>query len=97
FGHKSLVEFFMNIPDHIIAHDHRERTPLHWAALGGRVCILKMLFGKRNTIQAQDKIGRTALHCAASEGHTHAVRWLIENDADYLEKDQRKRTPLKLA
>lgn len=75
-------------------------TPLFLAVdpLGaGGLAVMKMLLDQGADVDARNKIGRTALHRAASRGDEKAVRLLLKHGADVKVKDKKGRTPLDLA
>jgi len=72
-------------------------TPLHYAALNGRVDIVATLLEHGADPNVQDKFGRTPLHLAASEGRVDVVRLLLERGADPTVKDKDGDTPLDIA
>ena len=69
------------------------QTPLHLAATGGHIEIVRLLLEKGADINARDIKG-TPLHWAASRGHLEVVRWLVENGADINARDEDGRTAL---
>lgn len=52
---------------------------------------------QKNRASVQFVSGRTALHCAASQGHEAIVKLLLENGADVMVNDNAGRTALSLA
>lgn len=71
--------------------------PLHYAAATGsqRICETLVALAPSSCAE-RDKVGLTALHLAAVMGHTHVVKFFIEessSDLNTVAKD-RKRTPL---
>ncbi|NAZ34551.1 MAG: hypothetical protein GU356_09810 [Pyrobaculum sp.] len=72
-------------------------TPLHLAALNGRVDIVATLLEHGADPNVQDKFGRTPLHLAASEGRVEVVRLLLERGADPNAKYEDGWTPLHVA
>eukprot|EP00118_Oscarella_pearsei_P027028 m.310673 g.310673 ORF g.310673 m.310673 type:complete len:1006 (+) comp53700_c0_seq1:60-3077(+) len=57
-------------------------TPLHAAALEGKVDCIAVLIDSGSLVNLQDEDGWTALHAAASQGHPEAVRYLLDCGAD---------------
>ncbi len=72
-------------------------TPLHLAALNGRVDIVASLLEHGADPNVQDKFGRTPLHLAALNGHVDVVRLLLEHGADPTVKNKDGDTPLDIA
>ena len=76
-------------------------TPVHYAAGGGFLDIVKLLVAKgaRHGSDAADKkSGRTSLHWAARQGRTEVCRYLVTELAHPLEvKAKDDTTPLQLA
>jgi cytohesin len=72
-------------------------TPLHLAALNGRVDIVATLLEHGADPNVQDKFSRTPLHLAALNGHIDVVRLLLEHGADPNAKDEGGWTPLHYA
>jgi Kinesin motor domain/Ankyrin repeats (3 copies)/Ankyrin repeat len=60
------------------AEDKMGRTPLLYAARGGRLKVCKYIVKCGGDISACDKDGRNALHYAARRGHLDVVQWLID-------------------
>ena len=83
--------------DDDIARILDERYPLMKSAKTGRLDevkrLLKIEVFKRNVNQ-QDEDGNTALIFAAEQGHEDILNLLLENGADPLLSDFKKRTPL---
>ncbi|KAE9123954.1 hypothetical protein PF010_g6197 [Phytophthora fragariae] len=57
------------------------RTPLHWAAVVGKVQAAKMLLVKGTNPNAKDRDGRTPLHWAARNNHHEVVSLLLAYNA----------------
>ncbi|KLU86997.1 hypothetical protein MAPG_06003 [Magnaporthiopsis poae ATCC 64411] len=73
-------------------------TPIHHAAIRGKVRILKLLLKKGNpNLEKKDRKGRTALHHAVKKGHLEAVEVLLANGALVDAKNEASFTPLTFA
>lgn len=85
----------------------RGRTPLRQAAAHGFTDVVSKLLNyiveaedvdKAAIInQVDERKGRSALHCAAFEGQTEAVRLLLEHKADPSIRDKNEKTALDIA
>merc|ERR1712094_98850 len=69
---------------------------LHVAANKARTEILGLLAGGAN-VNLQNKLGQTALHCAAGYGHVSVVSSLVEKGVDKGITDLEGNTPEALA
>ncbi len=69
-------------------------TPLHLAALNGRVDIVTLLLEHGSDPNAQVESGKTPLHLAASKGHVDVAKLLLEHGADPNAQDKHGNTPL---
>jgi len=65
----------------IDAKDNDDDSPLHKAALCGRMDCVKFLLTRGVDINAQGCSCRTPLVCAANEGHTEIVALLLNSGA----------------
>jgi len=63
-------------------------TPLHWAALGGKVDVGEVLIAHGAKIDAGDSSGVTPLHCAAVNGHKAIAELLVAHGADLAARDK---------
>ncbi len=70
------------------------RTPLHWAAWGGRVEIVRMLIDAGANVNVQDEWGNTPLHEATSLGRVEIAQMLIDARANVNVQDNDGGTPL---
>lgn len=75
---KALLE---KDPELVNAKDKNGRTPLHWAARGVHLEIIRLLISKGVDVNTKDNNNITALHSTASRGHKEATKLLIENGA----------------
>lgn len=75
--------------------DCNERHPIHWAAVEGKVKMVRLL---KDDIGLTDRFGWTALHLAAIYEHKHLLRYITQDHAERMNTgDSRLRTPLHLA
>jgi uncharacterized protein len=72
-------------------------TPLHYAATGGHVAIMKQLLESYAFIDAQSPNGSTPLMMAAMYGSSAAVQLLLDEGADTAMKNQLGMTALDFA
>lgn len=72
-------------------------TPLHYAATGGHVAIMKQLLEHYAFIDAQSPNGSTPLMMAAMYGSSDAVQLLLDEGADTAMKNQLGMTALDFA
>jgi ankyrin repeat protein len=71
--------------------------PLAWAACNGRVGMVRLLVQRGASIHATGDHGRTALYCAAEEGHEEIVAYLLSQGAQADITDCGGMTPLTMA
>ncbi len=81
-------------PALITAADPAGRTPLHYAALGGRADAVTLLLSRGAEVNAIDQQSRTPLHLAARHLRLEALQALLTAGADAAAKDAEGRTPL---
>ena len=72
-------------------------TPLHYAATGGHLDIMRLLLEEHAFIDAQSPNGTTPLMMAASYGTPEAVKLLIEAGADIHMRNQKGLSALDFA
>lgn len=78
-GDKVLVKQL--VPTHgVDCRDLQGRTPLIFAAMGGRGRCVEMLFRLGANVGTVDNNGRTSLLWAAYYGHFDVIRYLIKSD-----------------
>jgi ankyrin repeat protein len=70
------------------------RTPLHWAARGVHLDILRLLLDRGADPRLTDNSGITALHSVAARGHNEAAGLLLAKGADVNAADAFGKTPL---
>lgn len=72
-------------------------TPLHYAASGGQVPLIRLLLENHAYIDAESPNGTTPLMMAAQYGTANAVRLLLEEGADPTLRNQRNFSALDFA
>lgn len=78
--------------------DKSGSTAVYWAAHSGQLDCLKALMGSGGaTINAQNKLGDTALHAASWKGHKEVVDLLLQAGANPHLKNKENKTPAELA
>ncbi|KAJ5675531.1 Pfs NACHT and ankyrin domain protein [Penicillium macrosclerotiorum] len=107
-GNMDTVAALLNLPTNIykgvdIIEDlnsgedlknYTNRTPLSWAAQGGRTEIFELLLQTQTTVNDVDWEGRTPLSRASENGHEAVVRLAIDKGADVNANDKNGLTPL---
>lgn len=73
------------------------RKPVHYAALGGHVGVLSVLWDAECNIKSKASDGLSALHLAADNGNLETVKWLVEKGAYLHQKNKNGLTPEDLA
>ncbi len=86
-----------NNPDLVSSKDEWGWTPLHRAASGGRMDVMKLLLAGKAEVNAKNKWGRMPLHMAADNGHKDVAELLLANRADVNTKDDDSWTALNYA
>ncbi|MFC1452001.1 ankyrin repeat domain-containing protein [Verrucomicrobiota bacterium] len=95
YGLKTLARLLIDKGADMEARDRISGfTPLHVAAMGKRVAILRLLVQKGANVNAKDNTGWTPLHWAAIEGPSQSVMLLVQNGADVNVMDNQGWTPL---
>jgi len=94
---KSLVSLLLARGANVNAVNGHGKTPLHIAAMKGRVATLELLFDAGAAVGAKDRLGRTAMHDAAMYDQCDVIDWLISKKAEVNAPDDNGDTPLHVA
>jgi ankyrin repeat protein len=84
-------------PPRLDVVDAKERTAMHYAAIGGNKAIVQALITAGSPLSTPDEDGRTPLHLAAVTGDAELVRILLEAGSDDTPTDVTDKSPLALA
>ena len=76
--------------------DERGNTPLHWAALEGRVWVVDLAVEAGISVNKRNHEGARPIHLAAQAGHLDMVKKLVE-EGSHQTSDLNWRTPLHMA
>ncbi len=86
-GKKTVIQQAIKDGNAITAVNFEGFSPMHTAAFGGQLEIVKLLLDSGMKLdQRSEGKQMTALHTAAYNGHTNVVKFLLDND---IEVDQR--------
>ncbi|XP_042226074.1 ankyrin-1-like isoform X2 [Homarus americanus] len=95
-GHEKVVSLLL-----MYHADHKATThglsAVHWAAVGGHVGVLDIMWKKGFSIKSKTEDGLTALHLAADHGNLAAVKWLVGKGVYIFIKNKRGQTAKHLA
>ena len=92
-----VEELLKQNPQLVNARDETGRTPLHWAARGIHLDVIKLLIQNGADVNARDNGNIMALHSVAARGHKEAAELLITHGSDLTAKDVTGNTPLSYA
>ena len=94
-GFRDLVEHLITkYPQHVNAKGGREMTPMHAAASGGHVNILRLLQEHGADVGSRNKYGETPLHGASWSGKLETGQCLLDFGADINARNEDDWTPL---
>jgi hypothetical protein len=94
-GFQDLAEHLIaEYPEHVNARGGKEMTPMHAAASGGHVNILRSLQEHGADVGSRNKYGDTPLHGASWNGKLDAGRCLLDLGADINARNDDGWTPL---
>jgi ankyrin repeat protein len=96
-GDAESVEMLLKKGCNTKYRDKDGNTPLHLAALNGRVDVVELLISHGADVNARDNYGWTPLHSAAYNGHAGVAELLIRHGADLNAKNSENKTPLDVA
>ena len=97
-GNLEQVQRLLHSPNfHANMRDGVQATPLHLAALQGRLQVVEYLLQQGVTIDAANIQGLTPLYCAAEHGHAPVIRFLCEHGALVDSANPNRDTPLHVA
>lgn len=88
----SLVFFKERYNLSIRSKDKKGNTPLHWAALNGKVTSLVFLLQWEPNINETNAEGHTALHLAVKKKNNKIIKKLLQNGADPSLRDKANKT-----
>ncbi len=81
-------------PEWLEIRTETQKTPLHFAAEGGNVDVIRFLLDQGAAVNAKNISGETPLHYATGWCHVEAVKLLLERKADVHSKTDEGDTPL---
>jgi len=100
-GHTAAVELLLEKKADWTLRTNTGISPLAVAAIYGHVECMEVLSTKVyyvvDNLDETDNSGKTPLIHAASNGHTAAVKWLLEKGADWTLKDKDGKTAIDVA
>jgi uncharacterized protein len=99
FGHEEMARLLLDCgaPPDAVSRNAMSLRPLHSAAAGRVLGIVKLLLEHGADANAQQHGGWTALHAAASHGDRALAELLLEHGADPRQASDDGKTPLELA
>jgi ankyrin repeat protein len=77
--------------------NHRQETPLHWAASIGHYSIVSFFLERNADPNLKNIDGQSSLHVAAKKGHFNTVNMLVGKSADLYAEDKNGHIPVALA
>lgn len=90
-----IIDRLILVGANVRAKDNEERIPLHLAAEGGFVDVVRSLLGAcPESVNDIDYGSRTPLHCAASHGWVEVATHLLQHGAEVDYRDDDRLTPL---
>jgi len=92
--HRAIAALLIEHGADVSATDGRQATPLHVAALRGRMELLPLFLSANTDINVRNRDEQTPLHLAAIFNQPEVIRWLVKHKADISAKDKMGDTPL---
>ncbi|WP_265033965.1 ankyrin repeat domain-containing protein [Wolbachia endosymbiont (group A) of Sicus ferrugineus] len=77
------TEYFIQKGADVNAKDKDGNTPLHLAAMKGKIDVVKILLEYNADVNTKNNEGRTALYYAANNNHQELVELLLAHGASY--------------
>lgn len=93
-GDEASVDTAIAAGAQVNCEDKIGRTPLLYAARGGRLRVCQHLVRLGADVLSSDRDGRNALHYSARRGHTDVARWFIGQGLSVARTDVHALTPL---
>jgi ankyrin repeat protein/L-ascorbate metabolism protein UlaG (beta-lactamase superfamily) len=92
-----VEELLARDPSLIEVKGQNEKTPLHWAAQGGHIAIVKLLLAHGAAVDALNNQKETPLVYAAEGGHLKLAELLIAHGADLNVRTAQRASPIHYA
>ena len=98
WGHTDCVEYLIQKGAQLDLEEKNNQTALHYAAMGGRLEVMKRLVDAGQDVNQRDELGeRTPLMLAAWQGRTDCVEYLIQKGAQLDLEEKNNQTALHYA
>jgi len=92
-----VKELIQKDPSLLTSKGRNDKVPLHWAAQGGHLEIVKLLVEKGAPVNVMNIANETPLHYAAGGGYKEVVIYLISKGADLNALNVQSQTPVSYA
>lgn len=96
-GHPKLAEHLFDLSKRVDLPDINQDRPLHIASNRGYRTIVRKLIVKKVDLNAQDKLGNTALILATRHDDSAIIELLLKNKADVTIKNRKQQTAPSIA
>lgn len=97
YGHKNVVEFFLNRGLNVKEQGDLGYTPLHFAAQYGHIEVIKFLLAKGASIYDKSTDGNKPMHAAALHGCKNVVEFFLNQGLSINTTGDMNFTPLHCA
>lgn len=94
---KLLIQAVEEVGDDPITFDHRQRTPIHYAAGSGHGHVLLELLESTEEPITPDNRGKTPIHWAAESGQSDVIKYLVDRTDNPVATDLFDWTPIHYA